>query len=341
MESTQTYQPRRRQSPDPPTVVAGRVARLIRLIGLLRSTNQALSVDQLATQLGVSRRTIFRDLKLMQEAGVTYSSVPGQGYRIDPDVFTAQLYLGPVEALGLLLLAKLAEAAPNQPLFRPAASALAKMIAQLPAPARTVYEDLMSSVSISPGAVDFSHDDDEHYRSLQYCIEERKVCQVLYDQVDPQKRLNTKIQPLHLHFYKRSCYVLAFSEQHDEVRMFKLARIVELEPTEEDFAPFAFSIDDYLDDAWGIIPGDRKYDVVIDFSKRVTSNVTEVQWHRTQQATVHADGSCQLRFHVNGLREIKWWVLGYGDEAVVREPPELRQAVQDLAQRTVHKYDEQ
>ena len=211
MESTQSYTQTRTPSSDPPTMVVGRVTRLIRLIGLLRSTNQALSVDQLAAQLGVSRRTIFRDLKLMQEAGVTYTSVPGQGYRIDPDAFTAQLDLGPVEALGLLLLAKLAEAAPSQPLFRPAASAVAKMIAQLPAPARTVYEDLMSSVSISPGAVDFSHDDDEHYRSLQYCIEERKVCQILYDQVDPKKRLNTKIQPLHLHFYKRSCYVLAFS----------------------------------------------------------------------------------------------------------------------------------
>ena len=197
----------------------------------------------------------------------------------------------------------------------------------------------MSSVSISPGAVDFSHDDDEHYRSLQYCIEERKVCRVLYDQVDPKKRLNTKIQPLHLHFYKRACYLLAFSEEHDEVRMFKLARIVELEPTEEDFAPFAFSIENYLDDAWGIIPGDRKYDVVIDFSKRVTPNVTEVQWHRTQQTTIRPDGSCQLRFRVNGLQEIKWWVLGYADQAVVCEPAELREAIRELAERTALNYD--
>ncbi len=339
MESTQSYLQSRTPS-DPPTIFVGRVTRLIRLIGLLRSTNQPLTVDQLAVQLGVSRRTIFRDLKLLQQAGVAYTSVSGQGYRIDNDAFTARLDLGPVEVLGLMLLEKLADAAPNQPLFGPAVSAIHTVLAQLPAPARTVYEDLMSSVSISPGAVDFSHDDDQHYRSLQYCIEERKVCRVLYDQVDPKKRLNTKIRPLHLHFYKRSCYVLAFSEQHDEVRMFKLARIVELEPTEENFAGFAFSIENYLDDAWGIIRGDRKYDVVIDFSKRVTSNVTEVQWHRTQQTTIHADGSCQLRFHVNGLQEIKWWVLGYGDEAVVRDPPELRQAVQDLARRTVRKYDE-
>ncbi len=340
MESTQVYNPTRTPSSDPPTVFVGRVARLIRLIGVLRNANQALNVDQLAGQLGVSRRTIFRDLKLMQQAGVAYSSVHGQGYRISDDAFTARLDLGPVEVLGLMLLAKLAEAAPNQPMFGPAVSAIETVIAQLPPAARTVYEDLMSSVSISPGPVDFSHDDDKHYRTLQYCIEERKVCRVVYDQVDPKERLNTKLQPLHLHFYKRACYVLAFSDQHDEVRMFKLARIVELEPTEEEFAPFPFSIENYLDDAWGIIPGDRKYDVVIDFSKRVTSNVTEVQWHRTQQTTLRPNGSSQLRFRVNGLQEIKWWVFGYADQAVVREPAELREAVQELAKRTALNYDE-
>ncbi len=341
MESTRSYKQTGTSSSDPPTIFVGRVARLIRLIGLLRNTNQALSVDRLAVQLGVSRRTIFRDLKLMQQAGVAYSSVHGQGYRIDDDAFTARLDLGPVEVLGLMLLTKLAKTAPNQPMFGPAVSAIDTVLAQLPASARTVYDDLMSSVSISPGAVDFSHDDDEHYRTLQYCIEERKVCRIVYDQVDPKERLETRLQPLHLHFYKRACYVLAFSEEHDEVRMFKLARIVELEPTEEDFAPFPFSIENYLDDVWGIIPGDRKYDVVIDFSKRVTSNVTEVKWHRTQQTTLLPDGSCQLRFHVNGLHEIKWWVFGYADQAVVCEPPELRQAVRDLAQRIVRKYDEQ
>ena len=127
--------------------------------------------------------------------------------------------------LGLMLLAKLAEAAPHQPMFGPAVSAIGTVLAQLPAAARTVYDDLMSSVSISPGAVDFSLDD-EHYRTLQYCIEERKVCRVVYEPVDPKERLETKIQPLHLHFYKRACYLLASSEMHDEVRMFKLARIV-------------------------------------------------------------------------------------------------------------------
>jgi predicted DNA-binding transcriptional regulator YafY len=45
-----------------------------------------------------------------------------------------------------------------------------------------------------------------------------------------------------------------------------------------------------------------------------------------------------MRFRVNGLNEIKWWVLSYGDQAVVREPAELRQAVSDIARATAHHY---
>ena len=44
-----------------------------------------------------------------------------------------------------------------------------------------------------------------------------------------------------------------------------------------------------------------------------------------------------LRFRVNGVNEIKWWIIGYGDQVVVHEPPELRNAVCGMAQRIVEK----
>ena len=82
-----------------------------------------------------------------------------------------------------------------------------------------------------------------------------------------------------------------------------------------------------------------KYDVAINFAKRVTSNVTEVQWPRTQPTMVRPDGSRPLRIHVNGLQKLKWWVFGYADQAVVCEPAELREAVQELAECTALNYD--
>ena len=121
--------------------------------------------------------------------------------------------------------------------------------------------------------------------------------------------------------------------------MFKLARVLEITQTDETFEPIHFSMQEFLDDAWGIIPGDCKYNIVIEFSPRVATNVSEVSWHQTQQLEFKPDGSCILRFIVSGIDEIKWWILGYGDQAVVLQPPELRDAVRDMAIRTAKHYE--
>ena len=322
-----------------PNFVGGRVARLIRFIELLGDT-EGLSADEIAERLAVSRRTVFRDLKLLQQAGVDLTSKSGQGYRLSEKPIKTTLDIGPIEALGLLLLGKLADAMPAQPLFAQATQAVHKIITHLPEEASEVYSDLMNGITIAPGGVDFSYNDDKHFRTLQYCIEERIICKLSYQGVDEKQKVITRIRPLHLHFYKRTCYLLAYSQQHQQVRMFKLARVLEITHNNENFSPIHFSMEEFLDDAWGIIPGSRKYKIVIEFSPRVATNVSEVRWHRTQQVSFTPDGSCVLRFTVSGIDEIKWWILGYGDQAIVRAPHELRDAVRDIAIRTVRNYEQ-
>ena len=65
-----------------PNFVGGRVARLIRFIELLGDT-EGLSADEIAERLAVSRRTVFRDVKLLQEEGIDLKSKSGQGKRLN------------------------------------------------------------------------------------------------------------------------------------------------------------------------------------------------------------------------------------------------------------------
>ena len=71
--------------------------------------------------------------------------------------------------------------------------------------------------------------------------------------------------------------------------------------------------------------------VLIRFSKMVAQNVAEVAWHKTQQLTFREDGRLDFRATVSGLGEISWWVLGYGDQAEVLEPAQLRRIVAERA----------
>ncbi len=103
--------------------------------------------------------------------------------------------------------------------------------------------------------------------------------------------------------------------------------------------PRAFSLDNYLGNAWHMIrEKGRDREVVVRFSRMVAQNVAEVKWHKTQQIELHDDGTADFRVTVSGLNEISWWILGYGDQAEVLEPPELRQLIADRAKRMAAKY---
>ena len=90
------------------------------------------------------------------------------------------------------------------------------------------------------------------------------------------------------------------------------------------------------------IPTTRRPDreVVVRFSKLVAQNVAEVRWHKTQQLQFNDDGTLDFQVTVSGLKEISWWILGYGDQAEVLAPPKLRQLVAERTERAAAQYRE-
>jgi proteasome accessory factor B len=78
--------------------------------------------------------------------------------------------------------------------------------------------------------------------------------------------------------------------------------------------------------------------VLVRFGRQVAQNVAEVSWHKTQQMQFNEDGTLDFRVTVSGLNEISWWILGYGDQAEVIEPPELRKIIADRVKRMAEVY---
>ena len=70
----------------------------------------------------------------------------------------------------------------------------------------------------------------------------------------------------------------------------------------------------------------------------MAENVAEVLWHRSQKLQWNADGSLEFSASVCGLQEISTWILGYGDDAQVLFPSELRHLIARKAIKMVEKY---
>jgi predicted DNA-binding transcriptional regulator YafY len=96
--------------------------------------------------------------------------------------------------------------------------------------------------------------------------------------------------------------------------------------------PEDFSLDKFLKPSFGVFQGEPTR-VRIWFSPEVAGYIREKIWHESQKIENQEDGSLILEATVAGIREIKYWVLGWGSHAVVLEPGELREEIRDEALR--------
>lgn len=315
-----------------------RIERLLRLIQTLE-LRRSLTVEELAGPLHVSRRTVFRDLQLLAKAGLDYS------YSRDTKQYTAErsMLLPPVtlthaEALALLLSVKAVGQRGDLTDRATANTACLKLESMLPASLRDYVGPLMDWVEMRPSPSSDVTSITTTLRVIQSaCRAERKLW-ARYDSYYERAVIDVTLRPYRLAYVHRGWYLIAMTEGMNKVRTYKVERIVRLRVLDEAYVPDpSFSLDEYFGNAWLMIRGDRRFHVKIKFLPRVASNVDEIVWHKSQQTFREPDESLIFEVDVDGIEEISWWVLGYGDQAQVFEPPELRDLVAQHA-RAMHAY---
>jgi proteasome accessory factor B len=177
---------------------------------------------------------------------------------------------------------------------------------------------------------------DKTFAQIQKAIAKKNKVSMRYHSFFEGQIIDVELCPYHLMYNRRAWYVLGFSDLHKSVRTFKLNRIRELKSTEKYFVGGeSFDLRDYLGRCWSMMPEGKIYNIKLRFLPMVANNVAEVQWHSTQKVTHSSDGSATIEFRVDGLREITWWILGYGDQVQVLAPKALQNKVLETAKNMI------
>ena len=316
-----------------------RVYRLLRLITILQGS-RLYTAGELAEELEVSRRTIFRDLNMLEMAHIPYYfDADRKGYRISRHFFLPPINLTLAEALAVLILARRTRGRGQLPLLAASAQAAVKIESALPAAIRQDLGSIVDKLSVQLGPVARHEGLDDLFQEFADAVARRKVCRIVYISFYEKKQITCTIHPLRMLFLGRAWYVIAYSGKHRENRTFKLGRIRKLTVTDQTFpGPAEIDLEDYFGHAWSMIPEGKLHDVHLHFEPKVAGNVAEVQWHHSQRVEWNDDGSIEYFAHVDGLGEITWWILGYGNQVEVVSPPPLRRSVADVAGQVLRKY---
>ena len=317
-----------------------RIERLLKLIQALQA-GRANTVKGLAALVGVSRRTVFRDLELLSRAGIHYTfDRHSRRYDTDSATLLPPVTLTHAEALALLVATRFAVARQLVPDPATAISVSLKVESMLPRVLQDSCGPLLGCIEVRPAPASDPESIGNALPALQNALARRVKIQLRYDSYAEERVVELVLHPYRLAYIHRGWYVIGFSELHDEHRTFKVERIVQIRILEERFRiDDAFDLDDYFGNAWMMIRGKKRYRVRIRFGKKVAANVDEIAWHKTQRTHYEENGSMIFEADVDGVEEISWWVLGYGDEAEVLAPAKLRHLVARHARRMHAIYD--
>jgi proteasome accessory factor B len=305
---------------------------------------------------GVSRRTLFRDLKELQNIGVapkfsrltplrpskSNAGTTSGGYTITPSTeggFLPPVNLNLQEALGLLLLVHKMRGQIQLPFKNAALLAAMKIECSLPPRVRNYCDHALARITAKAGAqapAPGTPGLDSIFNTLQSAAAQRRKVRIHYDSLFDGQTIDCVLSPYHLFYNQRAWYIVGRSSIHKTIRTFKLNRIKETQILDDQFDDGDnFDLTEYIGRAWSMIPEGRIYDVRLKFTPKVANNVSEVQWHQTQKVKRNPDGSAIIDFRVDGLGEITWWILGYGDQVEVLTPAALRSRIAEVAREMV------
>lgn len=318
-----------------------KLKRIFELLRLLETGRPDL--ETLWTVLRVDRRTVLRDIEELKELGfIIQCDKKTLRYRLVGSKILPETQLSLEEAIALITLCFETGDDRNIPFFHAARMAALKLHAALPKPLQENVYAHGNVLKIRREPVNPLQDARSVFDRLVAAIQARRSVRIRYKSpVEPE--IEVLLNGYVLFFCRHSWYVVGYSNLHRETRMFHLGRIRSCEKTEEPYAvPKGFTLEKYLGNAWRLIrePGPDR-DVVIRFSPLVGQNVSEVLWHSTQRILANDDGSIDFHVTVSGLREISWWVLGYGKEAKVLKPRKLRDMILHHAEELVRMYQDE
>src|SRR5262245_5041916 len=205
-----------------------RSERLLELIQVLRRHRHPVSGQTLSDELGVSLRTIYRDVQTLIGQGASIEGEAGVGYILKPGFMLPPLMFSDEEIEALVLGSRWVARRTDERLAAAASSALAKISAVLPAELREIADASSLLVSTGEPAEPVGID----LGMVRRASREETKLDLLYRDAGGATT-DRLIWPFALGFFERVRVIAAWCELRADMRHFRADRILRIEATDQ------------------------------------------------------------------------------------------------------------
>ncbi|PLX98786.1 MAG: transcriptional regulator [Desulfuromonas sp.] len=304
-------------------------SRLHDLIRILEARYGA-TVDELVEECQVTRRTVYRDLEALEDAGyplvkerqddghVLYGFISGFG-KMPPITFSLE------ELMTLYLCRGQLDFLQGTPFQDDLEAIFARIRSNLP-PRSVAHLERLAEAS-SPrflGFKDYSGQR-ELLNKLREVLLKQKRCRIQYRPVG-REAADYQVDPYTLLFFKNGLYIGGYAHNRKALRLFAVERIIHLEILDERFeVPEDYRVAMLTGTAFGLIEDGEARSLELYFSPPAAPYVRERIWHPQQEIEENPDGSLVLRFTASGDKEILAWICSFIPHVRVIGPDPIRE----------------
>ena len=310
---------------------------------LLLQTRRRLTARELADELEVSLRTIYRDVEALAAAGVPVYADQGRagGYRLVEGYRTRLTGLTEQEAAALFLVG-MPGAAAALGLTAETSAAELKLLAALAPDQRDRAGRLKNRFHLDLPAWYQDAEDSPHLSAIADAVLHDRRVQVRYRRWEEPREVERVLEPYGLVLKNGSWYVVASTA--GGLRTYRVSNILELTPTDEAFERVT---DFHLADFWQhhLTGFDRLRftgDAVVRVAARLAGRMYDVSYptlvKAVAAATPEADGTVVVTIPIESIGNAAASLSRFGDAVEVLEPPELRAEIAELARRILRLY---
>ena len=208
-----------------------RIDRLFGILILLQS-RKYVTAEKIASQFGISIRTVYRDMKALGEQGIPLSFEPHKGYCIVQGYFLPPVSFNSEEANALILMERFLGGFSDKSITQHYTTALNKVKAVLRTAQKEKLESLNESIKLQlPNRMT---NDFEYLSLLQNAISAKCIIEINYKN-NKEEISKRSLEPIGLIFYAFSWHLIAWCHLRNEYRDFKVSSMINIKCTENPF----------------------------------------------------------------------------------------------------------
>lgn len=306
-----------------------RIDRISAILIQLQSRRIVKAVD-IAERFGISLRTVYRDVRSLEEAGIPIIGEAGvgyslvEGYRLPPVMFTRE------EATAFLTAEKFVEKMTDASTAAQHKSAMYKVRAILKTAEKDLLESMDNSIAVLKSHTQRRIDNNDHLQTILSGIAHKRVLRIAYMAGYNRQQTDRKIEPVGIFYLDSYWHLIAWCRMREDYRDFRTDRIQLLTETEEIFEGKHPTLKTYIEQT----AFEKKLEtIVIRVDNDIVRFISEQKYYNGFVSEVQLPTQVEMTFLTISVEGFARWFMMYGDQAEIVTPQLVRDRVKEIAEK--------